>query len=145
MKRDARYTRLFVGVGKAEYLKYESTLAPFRFAWSEKLGQYVARWTEELETVLVRRTAINASLYSRKAGDPEIRGSWESVHYWYWEHWKFFRSETKTSIVQGVAIFLSLFETDAEVRKVFCPPKELYEGKPSPTTRTPGYCRRSRN
>ncbi len=73
------------------------------------------------------------SIYSRKAGDPDIRGSWESVHYWYWEHWKFFRSETKTSIVQGVAIFLSLFETDAKVRKVFCPPKELYEGRPSPT------------
>ncbi len=129
-----RYTPIsFVGVGKTEYLKYESMLTPFRFAWSEKLGQYVARWTEELETVLVRQTAVAASLYSRKAGDPDIRGSWESVHYWYWEHWKFFRSETKTSIVQGVAIFLSLFETDAKVRKVFCPPKELYEGKPSPT------------
>ncbi len=127
-----RYTSVsFVGMGKAQYLKYESTLAPFRFAWSEKLGQHIARWTEELETVLVRQTAITASIYSRKAGDPDIRGSWESVHYWYWEHWKFFRSETKTSIVQGVAIFLSLFETDAKVRKVFCPPKELYEGKPS--------------
>ena len=68
-----------------------------------------------------------------RQGDPDIRGSWESIHYWYWEHWKFFRSETKTSIVQGVAIFLSLFETDAKVRKVFCPPKELYEGKPSPS------------
>ncbi len=33
----------------------------------------------------------------------------------------------------GCRIFLSLFETDAKVRKVFCPPKELYEGKPSPT------------
>lgn len=77
-----KYTPVsFVGVGRTEYLKYESALAPFRFAWSEKLGQYIARWTEELETVLVRRTAIAASLYSRKAGDPEIRGNWESVHY----------------------------------------------------------------
>lgn len=129
-----RYTSIsFVGVGKAEYLQYESSLAPFRFAWSEKLGRYVAHWTEELETVVVRQTGIAASLYRRKTGDPETRGSWESVHYWYWEHWKFFRSETKTSIVQGVAIFLSLFETDAKVRKVFCPPKELYEGKSVPS------------
>jgi hypothetical protein len=127
-----RYTAVsFVGVEKADYLKCESLLAPFGFAWSEKLGQYIARWTEELGTALVRQTGITAHLYSRKQGDPEIRGSWESVHYWYWEHWKFFRSETKTSIVQGIAVFLSLFETDAKVRKVFCPPKELYEGKPS--------------
>ena len=129
-----RYTLvLCVGVGKVEYLKYESTLAPFRFAWNEKLGGYIARWTEELESTLLRRTDIAASLYSRKPGEPEKRGAWESIHYWYWEHWKFFRSETKTSIVQGVAIFLSLFETDAKVRKVFCPPKELYDGKPSPS------------
>jgi type IV secretory pathway TraG/TraD family ATPase VirD4 len=32
--------------------------------------------------------------------------------------------------VQGIAVFLSLFETDPDVRRVFCPPKELYEGKP---------------
>ncbi len=123
----------FAGAGKADYLKYESTLAPFRFVWNEKLNQYIARWTEELETVLVRQTAIAASIYRRRPGKASLRGSWESVHYWYWEHWKFFRSETKTSIVQGVAVFLSLFETDARVRRVFCPPKELYEGGPSPS------------
>ena len=128
-----RYTSVaFVGMGKTEYLKYESTLAPFSFAWSEKLGRYIARWTEELEIVLIRQTTVAASLYRRRPGDPEIRGSWESVHYWYWEHWKFFRSETKTSIIQGIAVFLSLFETNAQVCRVFCPPKELYEGKPSP-------------
>ena len=127
-----RYTAVsFIGVGKEEYLRYESVLAPFGFRWRDELSQYVARWTEKLETTLVRQTAVATTLYSRKVGNSEMRGNWESVHYWYWEHWKFFRSETKTSIVQGVAIFLSLFEADAKVRKVFCPPKSSYEGKPS--------------
>jgi len=127
-----RYTSAsFIGVRKADYLKYEAALAPFRFSWNEKLGQYIARWGEELEASLLQQTSIAASLYKRKNGDPTKRGAWESVHYWYWEHWKFFRSETKTSIIQGIAVFLSLFETDAKVRKVFCPPKELYEGKSS--------------
>ena len=53
----------------------------------------------------------------------------DSVNYWYWEHWKFFRHEVKTSIIQGIAVFLSLFEADPDVRRVFCPPKELYEGQ----------------
>jgi hypothetical protein len=121
----------FVGVGKSDYQRYESLLAPFGFAWQEPLDQYLARWTEALESAIVQKTAITASLYRRRQGDPDAHDSWESVHYWYWEHWKFFRAEVKTSIVQGVAIFLSLFETDRVVRKVFCPPKELYEGKPS--------------
>ena len=30
----------------------------------------------------------------------------------------------------AIVVFLSLFETDPQVRRVFCPPKELYEGKP---------------
>ena len=120
----------WVGINKTDYIKYESALAPFQFAWSEKLGQYVAVFTDELQTVLVHQTTITASLFRRKLGDPEMRDSWRSIHYWYWEHWKFFRAEVKTSIIQGIAVFLSLFETNAQVRRVFCPPKELYEGKP---------------
>jgi len=41
--------------------------------------------------------------------------------------------EVKTSIIQGIVVFLSLFETDPGVRRIFCPPKELYEGKPCPS------------
>jgi hypothetical protein len=120
----------FVGVSKSDYLKYESTLAPFRFSWSEKLGKYLATSTHDVQTALVKRTSVVASFYSRKLGDPEIQDSWRSIHYWYWEHWKFFRAEVKTSIIQGIAVFLSLFETNPQVRRVFCPPKELYEGGP---------------
>ena len=53
----------------------------------------------------------------------------EAVDRWYWEHWRNLRSDLKTSIVQGIAVFLSLFDTDPEVKRVFCPPKEKYEGK----------------
>jgi len=120
----------FVGIRKSDYTKYESLLASFRFAWNDRVGQYIAVCTDELQTALIQKTAVSASIYSRRQGDPEKLDSWQSVHFWYWEHWKFFRAEVKTSIVQGIAVFLSLFETNAQVRRVFCPPKELYEGKP---------------
>jgi TraM recognition site of TraD and TraG len=120
----------FIGVSKPSFLKYESTLAPFGFSWNSQLAQYVARWTEGLEKFLITQTAFPASLYTRKLGDPEAQDPWQSIHYWYWEHWKFFRSEVKTSIIQGIAVFLSLFETNAQVRRVFCPPRALYDGKP---------------
>ncbi|MBT9332025.1 type IV secretory system conjugative DNA transfer family protein [Paracidobacterium acidisoli] len=126
----------FVGVGKADYLRYESVLTPFGFVWNDTLSQYVARRGDGLESLLVRETNITASLYTRRQGDPDARDAWQSIHYWYWEHWKFFRTEVKTSIIQGIAVFLSLFETNAQVRRIFCPPKELYEGKPCPSDPT---------
>jgi TraM recognition site of TraD and TraG len=126
-----RFTQIsFIGIGEQDYLRHEPRLKRFAFAWNDKLGQFVARWTSELEKVLMEKTGATASLYRRRLGDPAGRDLWQSTHYWYWEHWKFFRSEVKTSIIQGIAVFLSLFETNPEVRRVFCPPKELYEGRP---------------
>jgi hypothetical protein len=45
----------FVGLSRTDYLKCESTLAPFSFAWSERLGQYVTTATDELQTVLTQK------------------------------------------------------------------------------------------
>jgi len=125
-----RFTPIsFIGVGKADYLKYESTLTPFGFEWNDHANQYIVRRSDELESVIVRQTGIAASLYIRREGDEDAAASWESVFYWYWEHWKFFRDETKTAIIQSVTIFLSLFDTNRTVRRIFCPPKQLYDGK----------------
>jgi hypothetical protein len=121
----------FIGIDKAAYKQYESVLASFGFAWNDKAGQHIAQWSTDLEYTIRNKTAAAASIYRRELGDEDAGDTWQSIHYWYWEHWKFFRDEVKTSIVQGIVVFLSLFETDRKVRKVFCPPKELYEGKPS--------------
>jgi hypothetical protein len=125
-----RFTAVsFVGIGTTDFQRHESLLAPFGFAWNNKADQYIARRTDELEDAIVEKTSLAASLYIRTQGNDDAGASWESVHYWYWEHWKFFRDETKTAIIQGVTIFLSLFDTNRTVRRVFCPPKELYSGK----------------
>jgi hypothetical protein len=122
-------TASFIGLDKADYLKHEAQLKPFGFSLETSTGQYRARYSDDLEFTLRSETEIKATLYRRKQGSPTERERWESVHFWYWEHWKFFRSEVKTSIIQGVEIFLSLFETDPDVRRVFCPPKAMYDGK----------------
>ena len=123
----------YVGLRQDAYQANASLLAPFSFEVDARTSQYMAPWSRELERLLVEHTDCEATVYSRKPYDPAQCDRWQSVHYWYWEHWKFFRSEVKTSIVQGVEVFLSLFETDPDVRRVFCPPKELYTGQPCPT------------
>ncbi|MDT8069484.1 MAG: TraM recognition domain-containing protein [Terriglobia bacterium] len=122
---DVRY----VGIDKAVYLRHEASLRKFGFERRDDSDEYRARWTEELDAILTRETGATATLYVRHCGDASARERFRSVDYWYWEHWKFFRSEVKTSIIQGIAVFLSLFETDPDVRRVFCPPKEMYEGQ----------------
>jgi hypothetical protein len=121
----------YVGINDAVYRKHEASLRPFGFHRSDEPNECIARWSEELEVVLTRETGATATLYIRQCGDVSALDRFQSVQYWYWEHWKFFRSEVKTSIIQGIAVFLSLFETDPDVRRVFCPPKDLYEGNKS--------------
>lgn len=124
-------TASYIGIGKDEYREHEGLLSPLGFEWSKDAGLYLAVWTQQLEQLLVRETSAEFHVHTRKAYDPSQRDRFDSVQYWYWEHWKFFRSEVKTSIIQGIVVFLSLFETDPDVRRVFCPPKELYEGRPT--------------
>jgi hypothetical protein len=124
-------TTSYIGIEKNDYLSEEEQLAPLGFQWNPKANLYIAAWDEQLEAALTEQISIEFLVFTRKPSDPAARERFRSVQYWYWEHWKFFRSEVKTSIVQGIAVFLSLFETDPDVRRVFCPPKELYHGKQS--------------
>lgn len=127
----SRFSRTaYIGIDRDFWPDYESLLAPLGFEWRPDLSLHLASWTEELEQLLTEQTSVEFSVFTRKPYLPEQQDRFESVQYWYWEHWKFFRSEVKTSIVQGIVVFLSLFETDPQVRRVFCPPKELYDGKP---------------
>ena len=119
----------YIGIEKQDYLSEEAQLAPLGFTWNPKADLCLANWDEQLEAALTEQTSIEFLIFTRKPSDPAARERFLSIQYWYWEHWKFFRSEVKTSIVQGIAVFLSLFETDPDVRRVFCPPKELYQHK----------------
>ena len=75
------------------------------------------------------------------ASDPEKRQQFEAVKRWFYQDWKRVDSRLRTSIVEGIAVFLSLFDDNPTVKRVFCPPKETYDpvanqdgrfGKPLP-------------
>ena len=122
-------TTAHVAISKEDYAAHRPSLVQFGFALDPNLKQFVVELSAELEEFLREETGMEATVYEREKPDMVESQQFESVNYWYWEHWKFFRHEVKTSIIQGIAVFLSLFETDPDVRRVFCPPKELYERK----------------
>jgi len=120
----------YVAILKEDYAIHSKLLAQFGFTFDRSSDRYVADYSADLEKFLKEETPISATVYLPRSHDTRQCLQFDSVNYWYWEHWKFFRHEVKTSIIQGIAVFLSLFDADPDVRRVFCPPKELYEGKP---------------
>jgi hypothetical protein len=119
----------YIVMSKRDYLGWEKTLGQFGFKLDATSQEYTAQYSTELEQILAYQTSVEAVIFEHSAMTTVESQQFDSVNFWYWEHWKFFRHEVKTSIIQGIAVFLSLFETDPDVRRVFCPPKELYEGK----------------
>ena len=104
--------------------------------------------TEELRRCLEERkvpyevqTESGGNAASNRAWDPDRREKFEAVKRWFHQDWKRIEPRLRTSIVEGISVFLSLFDDNPSVKRVFCPPKETYDpvanhdgryGKPLP-------------
>ena len=116
-------TTSYIGIGKDEYHAHEALLSPLGFEWNKDADLYVIAWTDALENLLTRETSATLDVFTRKLYRPEQRDRFDSIQYWYWEHWKFFRSEVKTSIIQASSRDQLKFYfpvSDNFVKKPFC-------------------------
>ena len=66
----------------------------------------------------------------------------EAVKRWFYNDWQRIEPKLRTSIVEGISVFLSLFDDNPVVKRTFCPPAECYDpvanrdfkfGKPLPS------------
>jgi hypothetical protein len=55
------------------------------------------------------------------------RQQFEAVKRWFYHDWLRIEPKLRTSIVEGISVFLSLFDDNPAVKRVFCPPKETYD------------------
>lgn len=65
-----------------------------------------------------------------KAGTPideRKRQQLEAVKRWFYHDWRRIEPKLRTSIVEGISVFLSLFDDNPSVKWTFCPPKECYD------------------
>ena len=56
----------------------------------------------------------------------------EAIHRWYHHTWIRLDTKVKASIVEGVTVFLSLFDENPAVYRAFCPPRAAYARPPKP-------------
>jgi hypothetical protein len=61
----------------------------------------------------------------------------DAVERWYRLGWHKLDARLRSSIVEGVVVFLSLFDHDPEVQAAFCPPRSAYAGMLKPGDPTP--------
>ncbi len=60
------------------------------------------------------------------------RHRYDAIGRWYHNTWARLDLKVKASIVEGVVVFLSLFDENPAVHRAFCPPREAYITPPKP-------------
>jgi len=137
--------RHLVVIAKSIYQERIEALVDFDFEPTDSDGepQYRAPATAEIERHL-RKHGID---YQKKTipapanPDQDKKAKLEAVKRWFHEDWQRIEPKLRTSIVE-VSVFLSLFDDNPKVKRLFCPPKECYDqeanadfgyGKPLPS------------
>ncbi|MEO7888857.1 MAG: type IV secretion system DNA-binding domain-containing protein [Vicinamibacterales bacterium] len=57
----------------------------------------------------------------------------EAVKRWFEDDWTRIEPKLRTSIVEGISVFLSLFDDNPRVKYTFCPPKATYDPAQNPS------------
>lgn len=61
--------------------------------------------------------------------DPDKLDQLYAVQRWFKDDWRRIETKLRTSIVEGISVFLSLFDDNPKVKRVFCPKRECYDSK----------------
>lgn len=119
-------------------------LKPFDFEMDPALDRMKVPRSDEVEQKLNALGIPYTTQGSPTDGNPhdaDRREQFEAVERWFHHDWMRIEPKLRTSIVEGISVFLSLFDDSPAVKRTFCPPKECYDplanadgryGKPLP-------------
>src|SRR6202046_1405758 len=136
--------RHYVSVGPKVYGERTADLAGMGSVHDEKEARFLAPAASELRDKLrIRGISFEArTVLDPSQANPEKLAQLAAVKRWFQDDWRRIEPKLRTSIVEGVSVFLSLFDDSPKVKRVFCPKKECYDpqknatgqfGKPLPS------------
>ena len=132
---DRLFERRFLLITPAEFLAARS-LEDYPFESDGETGRMIAPFSEELQAHLAQcKIRYEIQTESEPAGENSTirldkREQFEAVKRWFYHDWRRIEPRLRTSIVEGISVFLSLFDDNPAVKRVFCPPKEAYQPDP---------------
>jgi hypothetical protein len=101
------------------------TLRGLGFHLDEQTGEVACL---ETEAVLAYLETHTVSFTTRTLVSDEPRAQQlEAVKRWYEHDWRRIEPKLRTSIVEGISVFLSLFDDNPALKRVFCPRKACYD------------------
>ena len=110
--------------------RFAVTFSDFNFAYDKQRELYKAPASAKLDELLKKPEAPEYQRITVEA-PPDVddikRQQLEAVQRWYFDDWMGLERKLRSSIVEGVSIFLSLFDINPAVKRVFCPPKQTYD------------------
>ncbi|HEY7959439.1 MAG TPA: TraM recognition domain-containing protein, partial [Sphingomicrobium sp.] len=128
---DQRFNRVaFIEVPASnERLMMVEGIERFGFEYDPDRKTQRARSTDELKEFLAEHQfddAVEAIPKPLEPGQEYKRAQFEAVCRWFHDDWLAIDPKLRTSIVEGISVFLSLFDDNPDVKRIFCPPKEVY-------------------
>lgn len=121
----AKHRRLIVT--KETYLG-TNVLKPWTWEVEASGRDMWSHWSADLEEALVTANLEYRSEDATPAADEADRlARFEAVKRWFQDDWMRIEPKLRTSIVEGISVFLSLFDDNPKVKYTFCPPKATYE------------------
>ena len=125
----------FLGVSRELFEQHAQELAAIGFE-ADETGQMYRMIDSPQAREAFQKLAVEPSAqYDRGPGsvDQDRKEQLEAVKRWYNGDWKNLDKKLQTSIIEGISVFLSLFDDNPRVKRTFCPPAELYQESQPPS------------
>ena len=101
--------------------------------WFEEDADHMAHpYDSELETHLDAQGVPYRVQRAQGSGWAARKHQLEALERWYVHGWSRLDARLRSSITEGVVVFLSLFDDNPAVHRAFCPPRSAYMGTPAP-------------
>ena len=108
-----------VSISNDAYAQHIGELTPMG-PWNISASRTAAAWTQELQDKLAE-LEIDWQLEPGQGAGHEVSDRLDAVELWYAKDWRNLDVKLRTSIVEGISVFLSLFD-QPDVADIFCPP-----------------------
>jgi hypothetical protein len=105
--------------------------------FTEVVGAITARahLTPRVRDVLHRLRVPYTTVTVRRENaqtDTDKQAQFEAVKRWFDNDWSAIDVKLRTSIVEGISVFLSVFDTNPDLKRLFCPPKDVFDSAKNP-------------
>lgn len=113
-----------------------AALSPWAWHDDDAPGMAWSPWNADLEATLTSlRIAFQIEEVQPSLTEARKQQQFDAVKRWFEDDWMRIDSKLRTSIVEGISVFLSLFDDNPSVKHTFCPPKTLYDPGANPDGR----------